>query len=148
MSLSRPVAFLCLATVTGVLGCARDPITLAERFSGLSLPEEVEIVEFHDEASGLVGEDLYVRIQLRINSSDIAQLLTQALARGYRGLPGSLPAASETRAQLELPRIIQQELRGLETASRFLYESESRSSWMLSVLNPERRTLTVERVIQ
>lgn len=64
-------------------GCARTPVVVAERFSGLDVPETAHLLEFVDEASGLVGEDVFVRVALRLSKVEFDQLLKEAQTLGY-----------------------------------------------------------------
>ena len=135
------------AVLAGLLctSCSREPTSLASRFSGLDLPSSGEVLQFEDEASGLVGEDLFVRVVLRYENEDFSGLLVQAASRGYTRVPEGVSYA-EAVSRLSLPEVVWDLLRDVESGL-VKYEAHSESSWSVAVLDRMKRTLTVEYVI-
>ncbi len=139
---SRLSRKLLLIGIAYLAACSRSPHALAERFSGLDVPTDAEVLEFVDEESGFAGSDLYVKVVLRLSSTEAEHLTASAPAAGFDALEVAPATASSPVCEIELASL-------LDPGSRALVRVEpaTSSDCGLAVLDPEQRTLTVVRLI-
>ena len=140
----------CVVVSLAHLACARSPHALARQVSGLSIPSDATVLSFKDEASGLVGEDLFARAELEVTESSFASLVSQAQRSGYR------PVVALKSQPLDPINEFGVSERGIseaaaevsaESGSLFRYIRHSASAYSLVVLDAGRHRIVVQSVI-
>jgi len=132
------------------LACARSPHALARQVSGLNIPFDATVLSFKDDASGLIGEELFARVELEVSESSFASLVSQAQRSGYR------PVVATESQPLDLVSEFGVAERGISEAaaeasahsgSLFRYIRHSASAYSLVVLDAGRHRIVVQSVI-
>ena len=148
------VTFFLLSLAVLVGACERTPHGLATRLSGLAVPSTAAVLEFTDHSSGLVGEDLWVRIVLELHPEEFERLVDEAVAEGYTRIgtdsgEGSTDPFRDTLHHPGVRRIGMEEvLKAVgENGGLFTYRSESEWEYTFSALDFSKRRLTVEKAI-
>jgi hypothetical protein len=87
------VAVLLAMGGVGMWGLSkRSACQVARAASGLPVPCRAQVVEFHDEPSGFLDQDLDTRAELTLSPADFAALFAEAQHRGFRAVDGSVPS--------------------------------------------------------
>jgi len=108
------------------------------------------VLSFKDAASGLVGEDLFARVELEVTEPSFASLVSQAQRSGYR------PVVALASQLLDPVNEFGVSERGIaeagaevsgESGSFFRYVRHSASAYSLVVLDAGRHRIVVQSVI-
>jgi len=143
-----------LAALAGVDALIRTPHRLARQVSSLEVPGRARVLSFRDEASGFLGQDLWVEVELALSPADFSRLRAEAIQEGWQAVVHSDPpdlavsrdsanqfgvsTTGASDAAAELP---------LGTSGLFRYERDTQSSYSLAVLDPARQRLLVRVLI-
>jgi hypothetical protein len=143
--------FAILFLTTAIVGCSRSPLALARRQSGLRVPSTAAVLEFKDESSGMLDQDLYTRVVLQLDSAGWDALVRQAREAAY--VPVSRGVQLASKDSLNRFGITESGLREAreELAPSgegfYRFRKDTPSSYSLTVLDRSRRRLVIVMLI-
>ena len=147
------VAVLVAMGGVGMWGLSkRSACEVARAASELPVPCRAQVVEFHDDPSGFLDQDLDTRAELIFSPTDFAALFAEAQHRGFRSVEASVPS---TRPCMDHTNQFGVDATGICLAAAelsggsglFRYVRNTPSSYTFVVLDSARRRLVARLLI-